>query len=62
MSETGGMLDAYLVCQALGWEWNLWNMIIVSIAPLLIIGGIFLIVFYVIPYLLTIMDKWSKKR
>lgn len=48
----GGMLDAYLVCQALGWEWNFWNMVIITFAPLLIIGAVIFIVFYVLPYVL----------
>lgn len=37
MSNTGGMLDAYLICQALGWEWNLTSMIILTVVVPLII-------------------------
>ena len=52
MSETGGMLDTYLICQALGWEWNFTNMIILTLAPILIIGGAIFIIFFVIPFVL----------
>ena len=38
MSNTGGMLDTYLICQALGWEWNLTSMIILTLIPFIIIG------------------------
>lgn len=32
-----GMWDSYLICQALGWEWNTWTMILTSILPFLIV-------------------------
>ena len=57
MSETGGLLDAYLLCQALGWEWNFWNMVIITIAPILIFGGGIFLIFFVLPY---VLDKTSK--
>lgn len=37
MSNTGGMLDAYLICQALGWEWNLTSILILDVVPILFI-------------------------
>lgn len=60
MSETGGMLDTYLICQALGWDWNFTSMIILTLAPILIIlGGIF-IIFFVIPFILDLLSRWLK--
>ena len=56
MSNTGGMLDAYLIAQALGWDWNFWTMITISFAPILIIGGILFIVFIVIPFILSFFE------
>ena len=56
MSETGGMLDTYLICQALGWEWNFWNMILLSVGPILVIGLILFIIFVVIPFILERLD------
>lgn len=50
--SSNGMFDAYLICQALGWEWNFQNMIIISLAPILIIGGIIFLVFFVLPWIL----------
>ena len=50
-----GMFDAYLICQALGWEWNLTNMIIVSLAPMVIIGAIIFFIFVLLPYILEKM-------
>lgn len=44
MSNTNGMLDAYLICQALGWEWNLTSMILI---PLMMVGIFLLVVFVV---------------
>ena len=58
MTETGGMLDTYLIAQALGWEWNLKTMIILWLAPIVIFGGIIFIVFFVIPFVLEKLDKW----
>lgn len=58
MSETGGMLDTYLIAQALGWEWNFTTMVILWLAPILIIGGIIFLVFYVIPFILEKLDMW----
>ena len=40
MSETGGMLDAYLICQALGWDWNFWTMLTLTGIEILIFIGI----------------------
>ena len=57
MSETGGMLDAYLICQALGWEWNFTSMIILTLAPILIIGGAIFIIFFIIPFVLDLLDR-----
>lgn len=37
MSNNGGMLDTYLIAQALGWEWNLQTMLTID-AILLGIG------------------------
>ena len=57
MSNTGSMLDTYLIAQALGWEWNFQTMIILSVAPLLIIGGAFFLIFYVVPFILELIDR-----
>jgi hypothetical protein len=56
MSNTGGMLDTYLIAQALGWEWNLTTMIILTITPILIIIGILVLIFVVIPFILDLFD------
>ena len=53
-----GMLDTYLIAQALGWEWNFTTMVILSLAPILIIGGAFFVVLYVIPFVLEKLGKW----
>ncbi len=57
MSETGGMLDAYLIAQALGWEWNFQNMMIISLAPILIIGAILFFIFVIIPFILKLLIR-----
>ena len=58
MSETGGMLDAYLICQALGWEWNFTSMIILTLAPIIIILiGLFSI-FVLFPFILDLLGRW----
>lgn len=36
MSNNGGMLDTYLLAQALGWEWNLGTIILIDVILLLI--------------------------
>ena len=54
MSDTGGMLDTYLICQALGWEWNLTPIIILTLIPFLIIG--------IIGFAFAFLDYWSKMR
>ncbi len=54
MSNTGGMLDTYLICQALGWEWNLTSMIILTLIPFVIIG--------IIVFIFAFLDYWSKVR
>ena len=59
MTETGGMLDTYLICQALGWEWNFTNIVILSLAPIVIIGAIIFIVFFVIPFVLDKLSGWN---
>lgn len=56
MSESGGMLDAYLIAQALGWDWNFNTMIILSLGPILVIGLIFVIIFVVIPFILELIE------
>ena len=39
MANTGGLLDTYLIAQALGWEWNIWTIIILTLGiPLLLIS------------------------
>ncbi len=55
MSDNG-MLDAYLICQALGWEWNFTSMIILTLAPILIIGLILFVIFIVIPFILELVE------
>jgi hypothetical protein len=42
MSNTGGVLDTYLIAQALGWDWNLWTMITID-AILLGIGIVIIV-------------------
>ena len=61
MSNSGGMLDTYLIAQALGWEWNFTTMVILSLAPILIIGGILLLIFVVIPFILSVCDDLRRK-
>lgn len=61
MSDSSGMLDTYLIAQALGWEWNFTTMVILSLAPILIIGGILLLVFVVIPFILSVYDDLRRK-
>ena len=34
--SNSGMLDSYLIAQALGWEWNFWTMICISGLEILI--------------------------
>ena len=58
MSETGGMLDAYLICQALGWEWNFTSMIILTLAPILIIVVGFFSIFVLFPFILDLISRW----
>lgn len=36
------MWDAYLICQALGWEWNFWTMSLITGVEILI--GIILVI------------------
>ena len=54
MSNTNGMLDAYLICQALGWEWNLTSMILI---PLMMVGIFLLVVF--VGFLIYIFLDWK---
>ena len=54
---SSGMFDAYLIAQALGWEWNFWTMIVISFGPIIIIGLIVFIIFFVIPFLLDLFDR-----
>ena len=56
MSETGGMLGAYLICQALGWEWNFTSMILLTLVPLIIIGLILFVICIVIPFILEMFE------
>jgi len=58
MSETGGMLDAYLICQALGWEWNFTSMIILTLAPILIIVVGLFSIFVLFPFILDLISRW----
>ena len=60
MTETGSILDTYLIAQALGWEWNFTTMVILWVAPIVIIGGIIFIVFFIIPFVLDKLDGWDR--
>lgn len=41
----GGMLDYYLIAQALGWEWNFWTMIsMFGISVVIFILAIFVLI------------------
>ena len=53
MSETGGMLDTYLLAQALGWEWNIWTIIILDGTLILL----FIIIICIVG-LLGVYFKW----
>ena len=57
MSETGGMLGAYLICQALGWEWNFTSMILLTLVPIIIIGLILFVICIVIPFILEMIES-----
>jgi len=50
------VIDAYFICQALGWEWNFQNMVLISVAPLLIFGLIILIIFVIIPFISSLFE------
>ena len=52
-----GIFDSYLICQALGWEWNFWNMIVLSVAPILLIGLTLFVIFYVVPFILKKINR-----
>ena len=54
MSNTGGVLDTYLIAQALGWEWNLWT--IITINGILI--GIFILIVAICGILKLWADGW----
>ena len=53
MSNTGSVLDTYLIAQALGWEWNLWTMILIDGALL----GISLLIIVVAGILCLWLDS-----
>lgn len=53
MSNTGSMLDTYLVAQALGWEWNLGTMLILTIG----IPVLFVTIGFVI-FAIGVYFKW----
>lgn len=59
MTETGGMLDTYLIAQALGWEWNFTTMMILWLAPIIIIGGLIFLIFFVFPFVLDKTEDWK---
>lgn len=50
MTNNGGMLDTYLIAQALGWEWNL--------GTILLIDGMCIAMFIVIAFLVMIFVAW----
>lgn len=44
MSNGGSLLDTYLICQALGWNWDLGSIVLITgmeifIILLIIVGG-----------------------
>ena len=50
MSNTGNMLDNYLIAQALGWEWNFQTMIT--------LWGIEIAIFIVIVAIVCVLSAW----
>ena len=54
MSDTGSVLDTYLIAQALGWEWNLWTMITIDA----ILLGIGLCIAVLVVIFAAWMDSW----
>ena len=54
MSETGGMLDNYLIAQALGWDWNFWTMLTLT--------GIELVCFFALVCLCGILAMWMDSK
>lgn len=50
MSNTGGMLDWYLLAQALGMEWNIWT--------ILTFFGAGIIIFIIITFVVFLLNIW----
>jgi hypothetical protein len=40
MMSSNGVLDQYLIAQALGWDWNFWTMLTLTGIEILIFIGI----------------------
>ena len=46
--SSGSFLDQYLLFQALGWEWNIWNILLFDGLTLLIIFIVIVCVAYIL--------------
>ena len=53
MSDNG-LLDTYLIAQALGWEWNIWTMITITGIEI----GIFILIVAFCLVISAWLDSW----